>query len=353
MSQKHSVSPANKVADLPLNLNHLFNEYPNTLHAIASNVPKTDYTTAIYVPFPDPGSRGTLGPEAIPQPEPLDRPRRPGTVSDEEHNNGALGSRGAGRPDVMTPPERPGRPRHLVDEEKSSKKSLSRSPGSRGPPSADVFPTPELGKTPRRSGIDGRGTHFPPASQLSSARFQAAASPEDSEGVKRFPLGVLGTQFYSPMDDVGYKPSRSNVSNRTTTKIDAVSIASLSGHPENIISGGKSLLSRPLFGHPGDTNPGNKSQQTQCSRHPRHSNLGYKSYNFQQFDKAPSSDPSSGSRKHTNLTMYDSPVGYGTPPVSPGGQQRNSSPGFFPSEQHNSTGISNASPLLSAGSGPR
>ncbi|XP_062537665.1 mucin-2-like [Armigeres subalbatus] len=92
---------------------------------IASNVPQTPNNTNTCEPTSDPG---TTGPEAIPLPEPLDRPRHLVKTEDEETKC---------QDDAKTQSERPNRPRHPVDEE--CKKSLSRSHGSRGPPVRTSF----------------------------------------------------------------------------------------------------------------------------------------------------------------------------------------------------------------------
>lgn len=104
-------------------------------------------------------SRSASVPEAIPQPESLGRLRHSDRASDEDTS--ASESRSVDRPEAMDSPERSSRLRHSKDEEKTKNdnvKSPTISPGSLGPSSADVIPTPELVDYPRHREEVGRGT---------------------------------------------------------------------------------------------------------------------------------------------------------------------------------------------------
>lgn len=94
-------------------------------------------------------SRGAVGPEAIPQPEPSDRLRPSKSTTDEEkEKHSAPGSQGAGEPKAWTQSERPDRLRHPEDEDSTP----AIAPGSWGTDSADAIPTPVLADHPQRRG---------------------------------------------------------------------------------------------------------------------------------------------------------------------------------------------------------
>lgn len=141
-------------------------------------------------------SRSTIGPETIPQPEPLDRLRHLCEETDEEtipSKNCALSSWGAGRPEAWIPPEQPNRPQRSTDENRIP----AIAPGCWGPVSADVFSTPELPDYLQPQGKAEGGTD----------KGNHAYSPQDDEGPMKSMQNGTGTQKgvypYPPRDFVG------------------------------------------------------------------------------------------------------------------------------------------------------
>lgn len=167
-------------------------------------------------------SRGASVPEAIPQPESLDRPRRLGRVPDEEI--GASDSQGVDRPEAKDPPERSNRLRHPQDEKvirSYNMKNPTMYPSSLGPFSADVFPTPELEDSPWRWEEIGRGT---------DKGWLSHTPRKDDEGIE------AGTEKVE-----GLKSKKDTTSeNQRTNEEEKEKI--FGGHPGLLSSGGKSHL---------------------------------------------------------------------------------------------------------------